>query len=151
MSGKGIVVKSLQSQVRRVIFAKFLEDEDILEATASAAKMNAVDSGFFFLIGTLKKAVLGYYKKGIYIPIKKAGSLEIASCLGNVSVKEDGELVVHAHIVVSDSKAITFAGHVLAGCLVDATAELVLVAVEDGKLRRTHDPQRNLNLWSFNQ
>jgi len=142
-------VKSVESKIKRTIFAKFFENEDLLETIASTAKQNNVNSGFFFLIGTLKKAVLGYYKEGKYVPIEKAGPLEIVSCMGNISSKEETELVVHGHIVVSDSGGNAFGGHVLPGCLVDATVELVLVEVESGTLRREFDAQRNLYLWAL--
>ena len=144
-------MRNIESKIKRAIFARFSEDEDLLEIIAATAKQYNVNSGFFFLIGTLKKAVLGYYKEGKYIPIEKAGPLEIVSCMGNISAKERAELVVHGHIVVSDSKGDTFGGHVLSGCLVDATVEFVLVEVKSGTLRREFDARRNLFLWSLKE
>ncbi len=146
---RDILMKIVESKIEKAVFARFFENEDLLETIALAAKHSNVNSGFFFLIGTLKKAVLGYYKEGKYIPIEKTGPLEIVSCIGNISVKEKAELVVHGHIVVSDVDANAFGGHVLPGCLVDATAELVLIAAESGSLTRELDPQRNLHLWSL--
>jgi len=139
----------VESEIKKAVFARLFENEDLLETITSTAKHSNVNSGFFFLIGTLKKAVLGYYKEGKYIPIEKTGPLEIVSCMGNISVKENDELVIHGHIVVSDINGNAFGGHVLPGCLVDATAELVLVKVQSGSLRRKLDPQRNLHLWSL--
>lgn len=144
-------MKGVESRIEKAIFARFFEDEDLVETITLTAKQNSVNSGFFFLIGTLKKAVLGYYKEGKYMSIEKVGPFEIVSCMGNISVKETAELVVHGHIVVSDSKGNAFGGHILPGCLVDATAELVLVAVENGVLRREFDKQRNLYLWAFEE
>lgn len=137
------------AEVENVFFARFSEDEELLEAIASIARQNDLDSGFFFLIGTLKKAVLGFYKDGRYLPIEKAGPLEIASCMGNISTKEKSDLVVHGHIVVSDVNGNAFGGHILPGCLVDVTAELVLVKVEGGILRREFNKQRKLYLLSL--
>lgn len=137
------------SKTYRTVFSRFFEDEDLLSSIASAAKEAGIDSGFFVLIGTLKKAVLGFYKEGKYIPIEKSGPLEILSCTGNISVKDNGELVVHGHIVVGDSNGDAFGGHVLSGCLVDVTAELSLVEVEKGSLVRKFEPQRNLFLWDL--
>ncbi len=142
-------MKSVESKIKRAIFGRFFEDEELLEIITATAKKNNVSSGFFFLIGTLKKVVLGYYKEGKYVPIEKTGTLEIASCTGNISVKEKDELVVHAHIVASDMQGNAFGGHVLSGCLVDATAELVLVEVEAGTLKRKFDAQRKLYLWAL--
>ncbi len=142
-------MKYTASKTHRTVSSRFFEDEDLLSSIASTAKETDIDSGFFVLIGTLKKAVLGFYKEGKYIPIEKNGPLEILSCTGNISVKDNGELVVHGHIVVGDSNGDAFGGHVLPGCLVDVTAELSLIEVEKGSLVRKFDPQRNLFLWDL--
>lgn len=139
-------MRSVESNIEQVFVARFLEDEDLLETIALAAKQNDVSSGFFSIIGTVKKAVLGYYKEGKYLPIRKSGPLEIVSCTGNISVKENDELVVHAHIVVSDNGGTAFGGHVLPGCLVDATAEMILVKIESKTLKRKFDKHRQLCL-----
>ncbi len=144
-------MESVESKIGRVVFARFFEGEDLLETIALTAEQNNVRSGFFFLIGTVKKAVLGYYEEGKYIPVERAGPLEIVSCTGNVSVKEESELVVHGHMVVSDAGGNAFGGHVLAGCVVDATAELVLVEAESVALKRKFDAARNLYLWSLKE
>lgn len=144
-------MRSIASKAKRVFFARFSEEDDLLEMIASTAKEHNITSGFFFLIGTLKKAILGFYKEGKYLPIEKDGPLEIVSCIGNISTKKHSEIVVHGHIVVSDSKGNAYGGHLLDKCIVDATAELVLVEVESGILRRELDTQRNLYLWSLNE
>ena len=64
-------MKSVESKIKRTIFARLFEDEDLLETIAAAAKQNKINSGFFFLIGTLKNAVLGFYKEGKYITTNK--------------------------------------------------------------------------------
>ena len=137
-----------ESKIKKTIFAKFSEGEDLLRSIEMTAKRNNVNAGMFFLIGTLKDAVLGFYKNQKYVPIHKAGPLEIASCTGNISIKENGELVVHGHIVVSDSEGLAYGGHVMEGCIVDATVELVLLAVESGKLERKFDETKNLWFWN---
>lgn len=140
-------MKIAEAELKKTIFARLLEDEDLLAAIASTSDENGVNAGFFFLIGTLKKAVLGFFKKGEYLPIEKTGPLEIVSCIGNISMRED-ELVVHGHLAVSDDKGHVFGGHLLRGCKVDVTAELVVVQAEDGSLKREFDPVRNLHLWT---
>jgi predicted DNA-binding protein with PD1-like motif len=144
-------LKAIESKSEKVVFARFFEGEDLIEAVTQTAERNDVDSGFFFLIGTVKTAVLGYYENGKYLPVEKAGPLEIVSCTGNISIKERGELVVHGHMVVSDREAKAYGGHVLPGCLVDATAELVLVKSGDGVLRRKLDTSKNLYLLSLGE
>ncbi len=142
-------MRSIQSKAKNVVFARFFEDEELLETISTIALKHDINSGFFFLIGTLKRAVLGFYKDGEYVPKEVHGPLEIASCTGNISTRENHGLVVHGHIVVTDINCRAFGGHMLDGCHVDATVELVLVEAESGSLKRQFDPERNLTLWSL--
>jgi len=144
-------MRSVDSKIGNVVFSRFYENEELLDSITKVASQKNINSGFFFLIGTLKSAILGFYKDGKYIPTEINGPLEIASCMGNISFKENGELVVHGHIVVSDSQCRAFGGHVLQGCLVDATVELVLVKAERGRLRRQLDTEKNLHLLMFDK
>ncbi|UCD96054.1 MAG: DUF296 domain-containing protein [Candidatus Bathyarchaeota archaeon] len=136
------------SKITKTVFARFSEGEDLIKAIEITAIQNNVNAGVFLLIGTLKNAVLGFYKDRRYIPIRKTGPLEIASCSGNISIKDAGELVVHGHIVVSDSEGVAYGGHVMEGCIVAATVELILHVVESGKLERKFDETMNLWLWN---
>jgi len=142
-------VKAIESRLGRVIFARLFENEDLLEAISNTAKQKGIKAGFFILIGTLKEAKFGFYRRGRYEPIQIGEPVEIVSCIGNISLKEEGELVVHAHISVSDENGEVTGGHVLPGCLVAATAELVLVEAADVKLLRKFDEKTKLYLWSF--
>jgi len=142
-------MKKIESKLGRVIFARLLENEDLLEAISNTAKKTRITAGFFILIGTLKEAKLGFYRQGKYEPIQIDEPVEIVSCMGNISFKEEKDLVVHAHVSVSDEKGQVFGGHVLPGCIVAATAELMLVEAADAKLQREFDEKTNLYLWFF--
>jgi len=142
-------MKKIESKLGRVIFARLLENEDLLEAISNTAKKTRITAGFFILIGTLKEAKLGFYRQGKYEPIQIDEPVEIVSCIGNISLKEEKDLVVHAHVSVSDEKGQVFGGHVLPGCIVAATAELMLVEAADAKLQREFDEKTNLYLWFF--
>ena len=142
-------MKALEAKLGRVIFARLFENEDLLEAISNTAKQRGIKAGFFILIGTLKKAKLGFYRQGKYEPIQVGGPVEIVSCMGNISLKEEGELVVHAHISVSNEKSEVLGGHLLPGCVVAVTAELVLVEAADLKLQRKFDEETKLYLLSL--
>lgn len=138
------------SKSGKLIFARLVEDEDLLETITMVAKRARVCLGFFFLIGTLKKANLGFFREGKYETIEMNQPLEIISCLGNISLKEN-KIFAHAHIAVSDEKGKVFGGHVMPGCLIGATGELVLMEAEGAKLFRKLDEKTNLYLWSMNE
>lgn len=132
--------------VGKIHFFRLFEDEDLVEAIRERAEKNGVNAGILFVIGTLKDAVLGYYLKGEYKYIRLDEPLEIASCMGNIALDEDGKLVVHAHIVVSNEKGEAFGGHLMQNSHVAATAELVIIEADGLKLQRAFDAKTKLKL-----
>jgi len=140
-------MKSVEAKAGKIIFSRLFEDEDLLEAITQTAVKSRIKAGFFILIGTLKKAKMGFFYKGRYQPIEMAEPLEIVSCIGNISIKEKDPLV-HAHIAVSNRKGEVFGGHVMPDCIIAATGELVLIEALDVELRRKLDEKTQLYLWS---
>jgi len=137
-----------ESKVGKLVFARFFEDEDLLDTITKVAEKAKVSAGVFFLIGTLKKAKMGFFCKGEYETIEMNQQLEIVSCLGNISVKEN-KIFAHAHISVSDDKGRVFGGHVMPGCIIAATGELVLMEAVDIRLPRKLEEKTKLYLWSL--
>ena len=137
-----------ESRTGRTIFARFSGGEDLLETITQAAKKAKISAGFFVLIGTLRTAKLGFFNEGKYETIEMNQPLEIVSCLGNISVKE-GNVFAHAHITVSDRSGSVFGGHVMQGCVIGVTGELVLVEAKGIRMHRRFDQQTGLSLLSF--
>jgi len=135
-----------EGKIGRIIFSRIFEDEDLLEGIKERVKESNVKAGLLFLIGSLKEAYLGFYKEGEYKRIEVEKPLEIASCIGNVSVKENGELIIHAHMVVSDRSGNSYGGHLLSGCKVAATAELMLIEALEVDLKRKFEDKYKLYL-----
>jgi predicted DNA-binding protein with PD1-like motif len=136
----------MEGKANRIFFSRLFEGEDLAEAIKKRVEESGIKAGFFLLIGSLEDAVLGYYKSGRYTAIRLEGPLEIASCMGNMAVDENGELIVHAHIVVSNEKGEAFGGHLMKDSHVGATAELVIVEAEGVNLQRALDEKTGLKL-----
>jgi len=143
-------MKYAESETGKAVFARLVEGEDLLEAITQVAAKSKIHAGFFFLIGTLNSAKLGFYQDGKYLPIEMEQALEIVSCLGNISIKE-GKAFPHAHLAVSDEKGKVFGGHAMPGCIIGATAELVLVEALGLKITRQLDETTKLSLLSFSK
>jgi len=139
----------LNGQVGRIFFSRIFENEDLAEAIKKRAEESGVKAGIFILIGSLKNVTMGYYKEREYKFIELDGPLEIASCMGNIAADEKGETVIHAHVVVSNEKGITFGGHLMKGSYVGATAELVIIEGLNVNLQRAFDEKTRLNLWKL--
>ncbi len=66
---------------------------------------------------------------------EKQVDTEIVSLSGTFS--EQG---MHVHISVCDQELHTFGGHLTSGCIVNTTAEVVLLHLDQWRLTRTLDP-----------
>lgn len=140
---------TLEGRIGRICFSRLSEDEDLAEAIRKRVEESGIRAGIFVLIGSLKRATLGYYKEGEYRSIRLDGPLEIASCMGNVAVDEKGETVIHPHIVIANERGEAFGGHLMKGSPVGVTAELVIVEATEVSLKRAFDEKTKLNLWKL--
>jgi predicted DNA-binding protein with PD1-like motif len=96
----------------------------------------------------LKSAKLGFYDqhKHEYSEHMLSAPQEIASCVGNISIKE-GEPFVHAHVVLGDENGNVKAGHLLEGKVF--AAEIHLFELLGEKIERENDAVTGLSLWDI--
>jgi len=66
--------------------------------------------------------------------------LEIVSATGTVSTNG-----IHIHLAVAKKKGIVIGGHLKDGCLVNTTAEIVILAFSDTEFKRTEDKSTGFN------
>jgi predicted DNA-binding protein with PD1-like motif len=123
-------------------------DSEIINFVTELAKENGIMTAIFMAIGALKCAKLGFYdqEKHEYLETPILAPQEIASCVGNISIKE-GEIFVHAHAVLADINGNTKAGHLLEGKVF--AAEIYLTELVGEKLVRKNDAVTGLSLWDI--
>jgi len=136
----------LTGQVGKICFSRLLKDDDLAEIIKKKAEEARIRAGIIIAVGSLKDVVLGYYKEGEYSNTRLDGPLEIASCTGNIAVDEEGQVIIHAHLVVSDEKGKAFGGHLMKGSHVGATAELMMIEAVGVKLQKVFDQETKLKL-----
>ena len=121
-------------------------DSDLVQFITELAEGKGIIAATFTAIGALKRAKLGFYdqEKHEYQEITLDSPHEIASCVGNVSVK-DGRPFVHAHAVLADKNGNTKAGHLLEGIVF--AAEVHLRELKGANLERKYDKVTGLSLW----
>ena len=66
--------------------------------------------------------------------------LEILSINGTVSVER-----IHLHITVSDENYKVYGGHLMDGSIVNTTAEIVIIDLEDYEFKKEFDKSTNYN------
>jgi predicted DNA-binding protein with PD1-like motif len=121
-------------------------DADLIQSITELARSKAIRAGSFTAIGALKRATLGYYDQNNheYREMKIDSPHEVASCVGNISLK-DGKPFVHAHAVLADEMGNTKAGHLFEGIVF--AAEVHLRQLEGPRLERKYDEMTHLSLW----
>ncbi len=120
---------------------------DLSEALETFCSGNNVRTAVFSLIGAVSKAVLGTYDQSqqVYATFTTEGDLEILSCTGNVSIKDDKPFV-HAHVILAEEGGKTIGGHLFPGTIIFA-GEAHILELIGPPLAREHDPVTGLMLW----
>lgn len=122
-------------------------DEVVLGLTDFAGG-NGLAAASFTAIGAFGTATLGYFdlEKKEYRRIPVHEQVEVLSLLGNVATKEDGQPLVHTHVVLGTSDGSTRGGRLLEA-RVRPTLEVVLVESPE-HLQRREDSETGLPLIS---
>jgi predicted DNA-binding protein with PD1-like motif len=136
-----------ECNANKELIVRLKHDADLVQSITELARSKGIEAGSFTAIGALKRARLGYYdqKNREYREIKIDSPCELASCTGNISLK-DGEPFAHIHVVLADEMGNAKGGHLLEGIVF--AAEVHLRQLEGPKLERKHDEVTGLSLWN---
>jgi len=140
-------VKTFGFDGQRVLMGRLERGDDLAEGLAAFCAAEGVRAGALSGIGALEQGALGYYDQaaGRYQSRTLSGGLEIASLVGNVSLK-DGQPFVHAHLVLADTQLTCHGGHLMPGCTVFA-CEFTIWAFDGAPPERQLDEATGLALW----
>ncbi len=138
----------LRAESGRVFVIRVDHDADIIHYLTEFAKKNNIELAHFTAIGALKVAKLGFYDqiKHTYLEETISTPAELASCVGNISIKDE-EPFVHAHSVLAGANGEVRAGHLLAGKVF--AAEVHLVELKGSRIERKPDAVTGLSLWQI--
>lgn len=111
------------------------------------AETTDIAAGWFNGLGAVRSAELWYYDQtaGQYEPFTVAEPMEVAACVGNLSLLDD-EVFAHTHAVLSDPAGRTVSGHLNEA---DVFAGEVCLFAFDQPLERAHDATTDLDLWDI--
>jgi uncharacterized protein len=113
--------------------------EDLRAALEAAVREQGAQAAFVLAgIGSLIDARLRW--AGAEQPQTLAGDSEILSLSGTVGVDGEGRSHSHLHMAVSTTSGAVFGGHVVPGCRVRTTAEVLLGLLPEWRFSREADP-----------
>ncbi|MGB5960692.1 MAG: PPC domain-containing DNA-binding protein [Coleofasciculaceae cyanobacterium] len=116
------------------IFATRLKpNQDLKTSIVSFVEENNIQAGFILTaVGSLKKATLRFANQDSYQVFNER--FEIVSLVGTLSIYG-----IHLHISLADKNGKTIGGHLVDGCLIYTTAEIVIGTSEYFVFMRTID------------
>ena len=141
----------MKAEIRpvRKIMGRLAKGSDLLGALEEQCRLHKITLGEVWAIGAVTKARVGYYQQDIqkYLFLDLDRPMEILTLIGNVSLK-DGQIMVHAHITLSDEAGRAHGGHLAAGTPV-FSCEFVLQECQSEKVfQRQLDQETGLFLWA---
>lgn len=137
-----------RSDISGLLFVRIDPGEEISAMLTAALTEHAVHSGMISGIGAVRSAVLRFYDvtKKAYRDQVFEEPLEIASLLGNVSVK-DGAIWPHLHAVLGTADFRCIGGH-LHEAVVGVTCEVIVRPGKSG-IERGKDAATGMMTWSL--
>jgi len=104
--------------------------QDLFDSIEEVLKENKIEAGCILSsVGSLTHATLRLANRDYYNEYE--GHFEIVSMTGTVSVHGS-----HLHVAISDGDGVTTGGHLVSGCKVYTTAEIVLAIFDDVVYKR---------------
>ncbi|MFB6201573.1 MAG: PPC domain-containing DNA-binding protein [Halorhabdus sp.] len=131
----------------REFIARLSHGEDWRAQIEDFAATEGIEAAFFVGLGAVQDATVFYYDQTdqVYDEVVFDEPLEVASCVGNVSLLDDDPFA-HTHAVLSRRDGTSIAGHLDAATTF--AGELYLRAF-DGSVERHHDGPTDLDLWEL--
>ena len=121
------------------------KDEEIISTLTQGFQDAGIEGAFFYGLGVGKNIELGFFdaKTKKYFRKRFEDEYEFTSLVGNISLTE-GQITVHCHVTITDSKFQASGGHLFEG-VVPATLEIIAFPFSKPLVRRL-DKTTGLNL-----
>jgi predicted DNA-binding protein with PD1-like motif len=114
----------------RVFTFRLKPGDDLFDSIEAFVAHNRIEAGCILSsVGSLTHAVLRLANRNHYNEYE--GHFEIVSITGTVSTNGS-----HIHVAISDGNGVTTGGHLVSGCKIYTTAEMVLAAFDDVVYKR---------------
>ncbi len=140
-----------EARIGRVLAIRMAPGDDLFGTTLKICREKGVKAGVILSVAaSLQKAVLRNVWRfpdpfpitdecRIFTPVN--GPLELLQMSGNITQTEKGEPYLHAHVTISLGRpeATCFGGHLVEGCIIFSTCEMMIAELENVALMRLMD------------
>ncbi|HDR91018.1 MAG TPA: DNA-binding protein [candidate division Zixibacteria bacterium] len=122
--------------------------DDIIASIAEFALEEGIRGAIFMGIGAIDRAEIGYFDlvRKEYARKAISGQRELLSLKGNIGIADEGEIVVHAHVILGDADMNCIGGHLFSS-RISVTGEIAVHPVSD--IVRSPENTTGLKLWNL--
>jgi uncharacterized protein len=131
----------------RIFLHRLPSGDDVSSGIADFCRTKGIQTATFVLSGVLSRVTLGVYdpQQQVYVTHTEETAMEILSCEGNVSLKDERPCI-HTTLALADTR-----GRILGGRLFSPSRifsiEIALRELIGKPLYRSYDPGTGLDLW----
>ena len=147
-----------EGKIKRVIAFRLEPGEDVLNGLESVCKDKGIKDGIILsALGSLDGAsfynptLLPNNKIGYGKPIKLDGYIELVNASGMICHSDEGELLLHVHVTLTDGDGIAHGGHLTSGNKVLLTTDMVIAEFEGLSMGRRFDKELEVFLFDPKQ
>ena len=135
-------------KIGRRLLGHLPHGKDLITSIENFCTASDIQTATFSVIGAVSSATIGVYdqKQQVYVTFTKNMAMEIVTCVGNVSLKDQTPLI-HAHIVLGDEHGKLIGGHLFSETVLYA-GEMDLQELIGKPLERGYDRTTGLFLWN---
>jgi len=139
----------LEYRPGRRFIGRLPHGKDLITSVENFCTNSGIQMAIFSVIGAVSSATIGIYdqKQHVYVTFTENTPMEIVTCIGNVSIKDEAP-GVHAHIVLGDEHGKIIGGHLFSETILFA-GEIDLQEITGKPLERVYDNTTGLMLWNF--
>lgn len=122
--------------------------DDIIESLIKFAKYAGLHGATLQGIGAVDHAEIGYFDIVAKDYLKKEvdEQREMLSLQGNIGVTREGEIIVHAHVILGDGEMNCVGGHLFSG-RISVTGEIRVLPANE--IVRLPNRETTLKLWNL--
>lgn len=132
---KPVAAQSGESRRMRILTLRLRPGQDLRQELEAFVKEKKIRAGFMITgVGSLRKAAIRLADQSVTTVFDQ--KFEIVSLVGTLG--RDG---VHLHISISDKEGRTLGGHLVEGCLIYTTAEVVIGDAQGLRFSRELDSE----------
>lgn len=146
--------------ISRVVSFKLSPGSDLMQGLINVCVENQIQNGVILCaLGSLQNAVVKNvihidgvkYSAGYGEPVNLNGPIELVSTSGVICHDDQGHVLPHIHVVLSDRYANGHGGHLCEGTKIQITVEGAIAEFASINMRKVLDVERNIMIFKPEQ